>query len=361
MNKHIRHVALATVSLLSMSTLVSCGFRYSPRILSVGKAFHQFDRSQQAEQFNQADQEGNTDYEHHRYDLAVQQYTRMIAISPHSSVGYLLRGNAYSQENHFAQSIADYSMSMKYERDHALLADLYFNRGNSYEQMGKTAQAVSNFTEAIRLNPLIPDAHEARMMAYFTSHRYAQALPDCNVLIARHPQEARTWGMRGKIESAEGDTMHAAKDFEHALALDSTYLPAYNGLEEQDERARDYAAMLMVCQQQVVANPSNPYSWGDLGWAQYKAGRLKDAIATDQKSLSLSGTQGAGAAAVAHFNLGLCYAVQGNADRAEAEYKTGLASATPEERQDSLDEARKASQGQPQSVALKKVVYLLAP
>jgi tetratricopeptide (TPR) repeat protein len=56
-----------------------------------------------------------------QYALAVEGYTRYIALKPSDPDGYDSRGNAYRREGQFEQAIADYNHALQLNRDTCFL------------------------------------------------------------------------------------------------------------------------------------------------------------------------------------------------------------------------------------------------
>ena len=200
-------------------------------------------------------------------------------------------------------------------------AATYYNRGMCYKAKGNFGHAVADITKSLQDGGDNTDAYEERGAAYAAQHNYKQAIADY--------------------------TKAYQRDARHTLAL-SGRAQCYLALNDYQRAVADY-------DQFARAEAGHAESWGTLAWAQYLAGRIPDAIANNQKALRMNPRL-----TFVEFNLGLCYATQGNWASAQKEYRSVLGRAQTGEVKMGLQDVRDALRKHPTTAALKQAETLLA-
>ena len=67
------------------------------------------------------------------YNLAIESYTLVIKLIPHSTTVYNFRGNAYYEKGDYDLAIADYTQAIILN---PFEFEAYYNRGNVYSTQG---------------------------------------------------------------------------------------------------------------------------------------------------------------------------------------------------------------------------------
>jgi tetratricopeptide (TPR) repeat protein len=310
---------------------------------------------------------GNAAYGQGDWGGAVSEYSQMVAINPKRQDGYSLRAMAYFKLKQFRLSAADFRMALRYNDDAQGRAVGYQNLAYSEDYYGDHAQAIRDFTEAIRLDPTIPDqagetadAHDdtgssvkGRMWAYYESGQYPQALADCQALIAVHPYPSSI-AVRGKIYRHMGQYGPAFADFRAALRQDPRLEFASDQLADLLAETRQYAAAVQVAQAAAQADPSSSDWRGGVGWWQYRAGQTAAAIASYRQALSMGGPQ-----PITRFNLALAYATLGDWTDTQPALAQALWVGSPTNCHWARVDVRSALVQQPRSVPLRKALAML--
>lgn len=151
-----------------------------------------------------------------------------------------------------------------------------------------------------------------------------------------------------------GDAAGARADFEAASRRSPHLMLAYLNLEDMLEKRHQPRQALDAARAALRANPSSAAAWGSVGWFLYENGSVAEAIAADQRALSLDGSQD-----WVRYNLGLAFAVQGDWPHAQAAYSVAVGQATHVEWSGAVGEVRQALARQPQSQALQDAGMLL--
>jgi tetratricopeptide (TPR) repeat protein len=119
--------------------------------------------------------------------LAIEDYTRVIALNPGHAYAYNHRGNAYYDEGEHELAMKDYSRAIEIKPDYP---DAYFNRGNQYLEMKNYEAAVNDFTFAIELNPEDAESYSKRSLAYRLLGNKALAKSDLTKACELEPENS---------------------------------------------------------------------------------------------------------------------------------------------------------------------------
>jgi len=89
-----------------------------------------------------------------KYDDAIADYTKAIALNPNDATAYSNRGVAYGSKGAFDRAIADYTKAIALKPNVALAYTLaYTNRGYTHEKKGDKEQAIADFRKALEIDP----------------------------------------------------------------------------------------------------------------------------------------------------------------------------------------------------------------
>jgi tetratricopeptide (TPR) repeat protein len=86
-----------------------------------------------------------------RYQEALNDYNRAMAMMPELPEPYVGRGNLLFLADSFDLAVADYNKALELNLGRKHIA--IFNRGMAYEKLGKTSEAKADYSEALRLMP----------------------------------------------------------------------------------------------------------------------------------------------------------------------------------------------------------------
>jgi tetratricopeptide (TPR) repeat protein len=295
---------------------------------------------------------GNEMYRQRLFKRAVVEYGHMIEKAPEDPSGYMLRGMANEEAGDYKAAVRDDTEGLKRTRITEMRDSFYHNRGLAYRYLGDYPHAIADYNQAIGLNPQNWSAYESRAFCYTSQGDYDWAIADYTVAIAAdaHPG---TMFERGQAYLKKKEYRKALADFDLSLKSRPNFVPAlhqradaYVGLKEYDRAVADAEEALRL------DNSAN--SRGTLGWYQYLAGNLPQAIENSQAAIKMDSSLN-----FARFNLGLCYAAQGNATAAQAAYEEALQHAKTGDIQGGIQDVKDALAKQPNSPALQQAATLL--
>jgi Tfp pilus assembly protein PilF len=85
-----------------------------------------------------------------KYDDAIAEYDKAIALNPNVALAYTNRGLAYAEKGEVDRAIADYTKAMAIDPNFVLA---YALRGGAYKHKGDKEQAIVDYRKALELNP----------------------------------------------------------------------------------------------------------------------------------------------------------------------------------------------------------------
>jgi tetratricopeptide (TPR) repeat protein len=159
------------------------------------------------------------------YDRAIADFTGAIRIDPNKIEAYNNRGIAYARKGDYDRAIADYTGAIRIDPNDA---DAYYNRGVAYYNKKDYDRAIADWTSSIRINPNSADVYYNRGNAYYVKEDYDRAIADWTSAIRINPNFTDAYFNRGLAYGArKGDYDRAIADYTSALRLDPNYARAY--------------------------------------------------------------------------------------------------------------------------------------
>jgi len=119
-------------------------------------------------------------YEVRDYDKAIADFSSAARIDPEYAEVYYNRGNVYYDAGAFPEAEADYSRVIALD---STRAETFYNRGNVRARLGSVAEAINDYSRAISLDPDHVRAYSNRAVSYFLLKEYKSAYGDVQKLI----------------------------------------------------------------------------------------------------------------------------------------------------------------------------------
>ncbi len=202
-----------------------------------------------------------------KLDLAVDDCSRAIGLVPEDADAFHNRGRTFALANKMDSALRDFDMAIRLRRQGSptydpALAATFYERAMVRRGTGDLKAAADDLTQAIRCDPELTDAHDARLAVLQKlrlledrgqtspqgSARNERAVPadrrppidpgmdldpptaaaivQLTERIRRHPDDASAYNDRGRAYSHAGVWKRAIDDFTRALACDPTFLEA---------------------------------------------------------------------------------------------------------------------------------------
>ncbi|RZL44387.1 MAG: tetratricopeptide repeat protein, partial [Pedobacter sp.] len=170
---------------------------------------------------------GNKYYEDQKYDLAIADYTKAIALNPKFLDAYLSRGVCYKKKEQYTEAFADYAKVIQLNPKEPAV---YKNQGIIYEIQKNYELAVTNYTKAIELGgKQYPELYVFRGNIYFDLEKPDLALADYQMSIKLLPKDATGYNNVGYVYSTKENFSQAITYYTKAIEIDPKYLLAYTG------------------------------------------------------------------------------------------------------------------------------------
>ncbi len=132
-----------------------------------------------------------------RYDDAIGDFNRSIALNSQLPTAYSDRGIAYRKKGNYEKAIADYSEAIRIWPN---WRDWYLNRGLAYAAMGRHDEAIADFGRALFFKPDFAEVYVARADVYLRSGRRIEALADYRRAVREKPDVLRDYpGIAAKM------------------------------------------------------------------------------------------------------------------------------------------------------------------
>ena len=146
-----------------------------------------------------------------------------------------LAGEIYLTGNEPAKALEYFERAAKLDPKSATAR---IGLGLSWLAAGETDRALAALESAVQLDPDRYRADLLLVMTHLQRANYDQALQAMQSLEKKQPKNPLTYNLKGMIYTAKKDEATARKHLEHALELNSTYVPAAVNLARLDLQAK---------------------------------------------------------------------------------------------------------------------------
>jgi tetratricopeptide (TPR) repeat protein len=195
------------------------------------------------------------------------------------------------------------------------LAAAYYHRALGHRERGAVKDAEADLDEAIRLDPQMPKAFDARGRLHHENGRPDQAISDLNEAVRLDPNSAYIRHHRGAAHSAKGQYDRAIADFSEAVRLDPKLVNAYFNRAEIYRRVKgDLKRALQDLNETIQRAPNHALAYDARGQLYGNSDQVDQAIADFSQAIRLAPKY-----ALAHSNRAVAYYQKGELDRVIAD------------------------------------------
>jgi tetratricopeptide (TPR) repeat protein len=231
------------------------------------------------------------------------------------TVGMLYAGRIVIRDRDWNNDIVFFTRTLELEPE----PSLFVNLGRALAVEGRTDEAMAQYSEALRLEPGNPEAHNNLGIALAGQGRIDEAIAQSSEAVRLEPHNPEAHNSLGIALAAQGRIDEAIAQFSEALRLEPDYLQSHLNLGKVlarqgriDEAVAQYSEALRI-------QPDLPQAHFNLGNALAKQGRINEAAAQYAEAVRLQPDY-----AEAHLNLGNALARQGRTDDAVAHYSEAV-------------------------------------
>ena len=98
-----------------------------------------------------------------KFDEAITEFNKVIAINPKSANAYYSLGFAYDKKSDLNNAISNFSKAIEIE---PVLTDAYYNRGFDYYKKSAFDNAITDYNKVIEINSAYADAYYGLGLVY---------------------------------------------------------------------------------------------------------------------------------------------------------------------------------------------------
>jgi putative PEP-CTERM system TPR-repeat lipoprotein len=169
-------------------------------------------------------------------DHAIQVLEPGLKQAPRDSKVLALAGDLYMARNDFKTAAQYFAAATKNEPQSAILRT---RLGQSRLALGETDRALADLESAAQLDADDYRADVALVISHVNRHQYAEAMKAVQSLEQKQPENPLTYNLKGTVYAGSNDIPEARRQFEHALKLNPTYVPAATNLALLDIRDKN--------------------------------------------------------------------------------------------------------------------------
>ena len=237
----------------------------------------------------------------HSEDVAA--YTKLLREDPDNPLRHDAVGDLYLEDRRFDEAIAEYRRSLALNPESA---STHYNLGYAVSARGRASEAgdaVWEFREALRIDPEYAQAHNNLGALLQLQGKRDEALEHFRRAIAIRPDHFDSHINLAQLLSASGQARAAVEAFHAALALRGDDPHAVSGLAwiratAQDESLRDADEAVRLAERAAASTGRRDISVLDALAAAYaSAGRFADATTAAREGINLATAAGLSAAA----------------------------------------------------------------
>lgn len=162
--------------------------------------------------------------QNNNYYAAITDLSKYIEMSPNDPKGYYHRGWAKYYQSDFMGSLSDFNKQIELEPTSAIG---YYNRGSAKSGLKDEYGAISDYTKAIELDPTFSMAYNNLGWAKFNLKKYKEALVDVNRAIELDNANFVAYDSRAEIKFNLNDFKGCIEDADFAISLNPSLDNSY--------------------------------------------------------------------------------------------------------------------------------------
>jgi len=152
-----------------------------------------------------------------RFDLALADYERSLAINPDDADTHLNKGNAHVFRNEHMAALASYGQAAVIDRNHP---SVHRNMGNALWEIGEFPAALNAYALAIAATPKESTPYYLRSGLLMEMKRWREAVADFDAILRLEPRDPRALAYRAVCWEQLGDPVQGAADHSAARGID---------------------------------------------------------------------------------------------------------------------------------------------
>lgn len=228
----------------------------------------------------------NKHFEKKEYQSAIDNYNKVIQLSPDFAPAYFQRGFSYANLNNGSETMKDFSKYIQLEPQNP---NGYYYRGVVYFSQGNYTEAISDFSKYFIFGGNEPSGYYYRGWAKYWKKDYLEALTDFNKLIELAPT-AEAYLHRGLVKSELNDYYGYIKDNDEAIRLNPNYSMAYNNRGWAKFELKKYNEALIDVNKAIELDDKNATAYDSRAEIKFNLNDYKGCIEDCDRALALNPT-----------------------------------------------------------------------
>jgi tetratricopeptide (TPR) repeat protein len=234
---------------------------------------------------------GRIFYDTDKYEAAIAEYEKALALKPDFAIAYLYLGLTYQIRGNKENAVR--ALDKAKELYTALLSrnpedvDAYIYRGITYNNRGEHALAIKDYDAALTLKPNDARVYENRGVSYYETGDFEHAFLDLNEAIKIDPKAAGALNNRGNAYFKKGDLDHALQDYNSVIKLRPASALDYLNRALLFMERREYDKAIADLDRAIQLDPKNVRFYRNRGYAHLFNGEGELAARDAQTFLSM--------------------------------------------------------------------------
>lgn len=222
-------------------------------------------------------------------DAAIENFSRVLEIRPHSDRGLYNMALALRAQGKIEESAHYLARALQ---SNPSMAEAYNNLGIILITQKRLEDAITLFKEALEIAPRMEQAHSNLGTALISQGRVDEALVHFLKAVELNPYKAKAYNNLGAVMDLQGRSEEALNYYHHALELSPTSVLTYNNMGKtyMDLGNLDQAATHFS--EAIALQPDLADAHFHLGLVRTDQGNIQDAITHFQQVLRLNPAHG---------------------------------------------------------------------
>lgn len=189
-----------------------------------------------------------------KLEEAKQVYLQILSHVPQHTNTLAMLGVVFQQQGDLEQAIAYITQAIALN---PLIPEWHNNLGNMYEASQRFDDALASYDQAIALRPQYEEAYFNRGLTLQALKRWEEALAHYDHTIALNPRYAKAYAERGIALHALNRLEEAIQSYDYAIALDSRYAKAHANRGNALKEVKRFSEALASYDHAIAHEPDN--------------------------------------------------------------------------------------------------------
>jgi len=217
-----------------------------------------------------------------RFDEALASYDRALSARPDYATGHSNRGAVLSEMKRLPEALAAYDRALALQPNHV---EALYNRGHVLHGLKRYEEALAAYDRVLTLRPDLAAAHVNRGNSLNELKRPDEALASFERALTMQPNLTEAHANRGLALHALGRFDEAMASFDRALALWPDYPIAHYNRGSTLHALKRYEEAVASYDRAIAVKPDYAAAHSNRGASLYEMTRFDDALASYDRAL----------------------------------------------------------------------------